>query len=110
MNFKDHRYRLVRHLATYALVAALYGNRPLVGICIFRRLVGVACPLCGTSRAIAMAVRGRWRASFRMNPLGITLLGSILCYMLCQIFPRSAERIGRVVRCTGCRTRMCTAW
>jgi hypothetical protein len=40
-----------------------------VSFCLFRRLTGIPCPLCGLSRASLALVRGDWREVFRMHPL-----------------------------------------
>ena len=43
--------------------------RDTVPLCPFRIATGKPCPLCGLTRAIALATHGRWRAAFALNPL-----------------------------------------
>jgi Protein of unknown function (DUF2752) len=40
-----------------------------VSFCLFRRMAGIPCPLCGLSRASFALARGAWREMFRMHPL-----------------------------------------
>jgi len=40
-----------------------------VSFCVFRRVTGIPCPLCGFSRASFAMARGDWREMFRLHPL-----------------------------------------
>jgi hypothetical protein len=62
-------------LIGYVVVAGVAGGAGPV-VCPFRLVTGRRCPLCGTSRAVALAVRGRWRRSLATHPLGVPLV----CY------------------------------
>lgn len=61
----------VAAVVIYVALAVIAGGRGIGPICPFLRLTGHSCPLCGTSRAIALAVRGRWSESWAMHPLGL---------------------------------------
>jgi hypothetical protein len=40
-----------------------------ISFCLFRRVAGIPCPLCGLSRACFALARGDWREMFRLHPL-----------------------------------------
>jgi hypothetical protein len=40
-----------------------------ISFCLFRRVAGIPCPLCGMSRACFALARGDWREMFRLHPL-----------------------------------------
>lgn len=42
--------------------------------CPFREITGIPCPICGITRATALAVRGYPLRSFRVSPLGILVV------------------------------------
>jgi len=77
-----------RTLVGYVLIAILIGDRQLPPICPFLRLTGRRCPLCGTSRAIALATRGHIAESRAMHPLGLALLA----FAICEIAASSSMR------------------
>lgn len=58
----------------YTASAALAGGRGLPSVCVFRRVTGHPCPLCGLSRSIAALSRGRIASSLRAHPLGPPIL------------------------------------
>ncbi|MBO0848978.1 MAG: DUF2752 domain-containing protein [Pseudonocardia sp.] len=76
----------------YVVVAGIAGGAGRV-VCPFRLVTGRRCPLCGTSRAVALAVRGRWRRSLATHPLGVPLA----CY--------AAYRLARVAAVASAATK-----
>ena len=40
-------------------------------LCLFKKVTGLPCPSCGTSRAVLLLAHGEFRESLMMNPLGI---------------------------------------
>jgi hypothetical protein len=40
-----------------------------ISFCLFRRVAGIPCPLCGMSRAFLALARGDWGEMFRLHPL-----------------------------------------
>lgn len=45
--------------------------------CIFKNTTGIACPSCGTTRAMLLLSQGQLTESLRLNPLG-TIMGSLM--------------------------------
>ena len=78
-----------RRILVYALcaacaVAAIAVGAHLLGVtlCPLRRFLGIPCPTCGTTRAVAALFRGNVREALVLNPLmaaflcvGMPLLG-----------------------------------
>ena len=52
--------------------------RDTAPVCPFRAATGKPCPLCGLTRAIALATHGRWRDAFAMNLLWPLFAGVML--------------------------------
>ncbi len=50
----------------------------LARVCVWHSVTYIPCPLCGGTRALALAARGRWGASLMMNPLATCLLAGAL--------------------------------
>ena len=96
----EHRVRL-RQLAGAAL---LIGTLPVaytmtpfllrdaVPLCPFRIATGKPCPLCGLTRAIALATHGRWRAAFGMNALWPPFAAMMLLLSLLLLIDGFARR------------------
>jgi hypothetical protein len=59
------------------------GGRP---VCPFLSLTAIPCPLCGCTRAFALAMQGAWREALALNPAWpaaaalILALGSLLVF------------------------------
>ena len=49
--------------------------------CFFKNITGIACPSCGTTRAVIMLLQGNFQQSVLLNPFGI------LAAILLIIFP-----------------------
>jgi Protein of unknown function (DUF2752) len=47
---------------------------PAPGICLFRAVLHVPCPSCGTTRAILLLLQGDIKRSLWVNPIGALLL------------------------------------
>ena len=61
--------------AACAVAAIAIGARLLgVTLCPLRRFLGIPCPTCGTTRAIAALFRGSVREALALNPLMATFL------------------------------------
>lgn len=63
-------------LALVAVAVALsrYLDRPME-LCLFRRLTGLACPTCGTTRGVLSLLAARPLAAWAYNPLVFTVVG-----------------------------------
>lgn len=87
-----------RLLVGAAAMAALWGLQHVpihpdgsiagVGdICLFRKLTGLPCPLCGMTRSLLCFFQGNWHASFLWHPLGLLLgMGAVIGF-LAWMFP-----------------------
>lgn len=71
---------LVTGLGGAALLAALAVAAPLLPRlpappCLFKHATGLACPLCGLTRAVAWLLRGEWATAVGLHPLAPLLAG-----------------------------------
>ena len=48
--------------------------------CAFHDVTGCACPACGTTRCVRMALRADFSAAFSINPLAFCALGAAAIY------------------------------
>jgi hypothetical protein len=48
-----------------------------VPFCLFRRLLGLPCPGCGMTRALAALSRGDWRAALAFHPFSPLVAGEL---------------------------------
>ncbi len=60
---KNYRLAAVGFLAYAAAVTLLFGT-----VCPLAALTGFPCPGCGSTRALVLALTGRFREAFRYNP------------------------------------------
>lgn len=68
---------------TWLLVNMLYpvGTSHL-GICIFKRLSGLPCPSCGSTRSAILALHGSLTEALLLNPLGFVILIALVGFPL----------------------------
>ena len=66
--------RRLEILGALLLIGALISVLHLLGarICLFRRLTGLPCLTCGTSRAFAALLRGDLADAFSIQPLAVS--------------------------------------
>lgn len=55
-------------------------------VCFFKNTTGLACPSCGTSRAISHLLHGDLQQSFQINPLGIPGLLAMILFPFWLLF------------------------
>jgi hypothetical protein len=76
-------------LVASLVLAALYQSGPagvpLLPECLWHRLTGLACPLCGMTRAVQAALHGRLAEAFRFNPLGMAVLSALGIFLALQV-------------------------
>jgi hypothetical protein len=60
--------------------------------CPMLTLSGLPCPFCGLTTSLALAVRGEWTASLRVQPLGLFVLLTALT-LVCLNLPAIYRRI-----------------
>ena len=74
---------------------------PVYPACPSRTWFNRPCPLCGLTRGVGHAVRGRWSGACESNPLSpavlVLMLGEIL-YRSLALVPRLAVRLSRARR------------
>lgn len=44
------------------------------GVCLFKRVTGVPCPSCGSTRSVLSFLKGDFAGAFFLNPFGIIIL------------------------------------
>jgi hypothetical protein len=68
-------------LATGAALVLLYffapAEHPFYPRCVFHSITGLACPGCGSLRAVHNLLHGEFAAAFRLNPLMMVLLPAV---------------------------------
>lgn len=85
----DERKRQAAYAACSVLaLGALVALAHLLGVevCPVKRLIGLPCPTCGSTRAVFLAARGDFAGAFAMQPLVSSLLlvglpASLLCVL-----------------------------
>jgi hypothetical protein len=67
---------------------SIVGHQAHIGICPLRRLTGIPCPTCGTTRAVLALLRGDWSAAFTSNPLasGLALAAGLYAVIAAALF------------------------
>lgn len=62
-------------LAGYIWIAIslLFPQNHIWGGCLFRQLLHIPCPACGSTRSVLALLHGDWQAAFHLNPNGILL-------------------------------------
>lgn len=66
---------VLKHLLYFALIAGAAVLLTVSGIgCPFRRVTGIPCPACGTSRAVLSLLQGNISLSLYYHPLAVPLL------------------------------------
>ena len=51
-------------------------------LCVWKKLLGLACPGCGLTRGACFLVHWRWAEAIRFNPLSPLAAGTLLCNFL----------------------------
>lgn len=72
------------HLALvglYVLLSAGTGEQP-APLCNFRRLTGLPCPTCGTTRMVLALGRADFTAALAYNPLALLLLAVAVAWLV----------------------------
>ena len=54
------------------------GHTPQVTVCPVKKVTGLPCPSCGSTRAVVSLVQGDVKKSFLENPIGILLVSFII--------------------------------
>jgi len=76
--------------------------------CLFHRLTGLPCLLCGMTRSLAATAHGRWEEAFRMHLLGPPLFFFILAATVSLAAEKALSR--RLLPRPGRKVRRAAAW
>ena len=102
--------RRLEILGALLLIGALISVLHLFGarICLFRRLTGLPCLTCGTSRAFAALLRGDLADAFSIQPLAVSCAVALCVAALIQSWFVLRDRTVLVLR-VGRRERVALA-
>lgn len=75
-----------RSLASATESAVFFAGRELVWGCAFKRVFGIACPGCGMTRSIVLALDGDVALAFAANPAGPLLVFGALASCAALLF------------------------
>ena len=90
-----------RLLALFLLQGSLWGPYVLADrilsdrlphLCPFHLIMGLPCPACGITRALASSLHGRWQEAVSYNPLVLLALPTILFLSLLTLWELIARR------------------
>jgi hypothetical protein len=65
-----------------------------VELCLFRRLTGLPCPTCGTTRGVLALLSGRPMQAWLHNPLVFTLLAAAAALLAFRVLTGRSLRLG----------------
>lgn len=57
----------------YFNLAGVSSGGGTLGVCLFKRLSGLPCPSCGTTRSIVALIHGDVAGALALNPLGVAM-------------------------------------
>lgn len=49
-------------------------DKPDIGVCLFKKATGIACPSCGSTRSVLELMNGDIARAFLINPFGILIM------------------------------------
>ena len=58
----------------------------LNGACLFKRITGIPCPSCGTTRSVVSILKGNLLQAFYLNPIGYLLLAALISTPIWLVF------------------------
>jgi len=56
------------------------------GVCLFKRVTGVPCPSCGSTRSVLSFLRGDFAGAILLNPFGVIILIILLVFPVWIIY------------------------
>jgi hypothetical protein len=57
-----------------------------LSVCLSRRLLGIACPGCGTTRGVLAALRGDWMLALYYNPFSVLAIIGLVVVSLFLVY------------------------
>lgn len=79
-------------MAGCVAVAHVFG----LTLCPLKRLLGVPCPTCGTTRAVALLLQGDVCGAFEMQPLAMTVVALLVPMSMAVRLALGAHRAKRL--------------
>ncbi len=59
------------------------------GLCLFKTVFHIDCPVCGMTRSVTSAAHMKFAESFNFHPLGMPFLGGVVLYGLYLLITKS---------------------
>jgi len=56
------------------------------GVCLFKRITGIPCPSCGSTRSVLSILKGDFVGAFFLNPFGIVIMAILVSAPLWILF------------------------
>jgi len=69
-----------------AIVYSEEVNNENVGVCLFKRLTGIPCPSCGSTRSVLLLLKGDGSGAFSQNPFGLIIMTILVISPLWILF------------------------
>jgi hypothetical protein len=63
-------------------------------VCVIKKISGMPCPSCGSTRAILALLHGEWAQAIAWNPIGLFLLGGLMVipsWLFFDLFSKSSS-------------------
>ena len=61
-------------------------------ICIFKKVTGIPCPSCGSTRSMIALIHGDFLSGILWNPMGLLLLGGLIIFPIWLLHDLSRKR------------------
>lgn len=88
---------LLLGILVLCLLACLIDERWMLP-CLFHRLTGWDCPLCGGQRMLVALLHADFRAAFALNPFLMCSLPLYLLWVVCYIKPKFLQQSAVISR------------
>ncbi|MFZ9587905.1 MAG: DUF2752 domain-containing protein [Crocinitomicaceae bacterium] len=62
------------------------------GVCFSKKVYGVSCPACGTTRSVLFILKGKLGNALHMNPLGFLAIAFLILVPIMIVFDVLANR------------------
>jgi disulfide bond formation protein DsbB len=92
----------LRAVATATPERVFVFGRELTWGCLFQRIFGVPCPICGMTRGVLLTLQGHVSDALRLNPAAPALTLGVVLFALAMIFvalyqhAHDLHRVGRL--------------
>jgi hypothetical protein len=62
------------------------------GVCLFKRITGIPCPSCGSTRSVLSILKGDFIGALLLNPFGIIIMSILILAPLWILFDVVSKR------------------